>query len=260
MKRFVIAILGVFTLALYSCKDDEPERIEDPIGDETVELNYTFEANDEGWDAGIVGILADEEDIYGFEVDHVTAPYDENSGALLLSASNPNNNLFMYASKHVTGLEANTRYEVSYSIRFASVVDIDTTGIVVDVDTTGTVTDTTGIGNDTTGYFANVNDTVIIKAGAINEEPLVAEDETNYLELVGIDVGEPGADGNHLVVIGSFKADADDTSYTLQTASTENPISVMTNNDGDLWLIIGAESFGTSTEIYIDRIDVEIER
>lgn len=256
MKKFVIAIFGMLTIGFYACSDDEPERIEDPEG-EAVELTYNFDASDEGWDAGIIGILANEEEDHAFEVNHVTAPYDENTGALLLSAENPNNNLFIYTTRHLTGLEPNTSYDISYSIKFASIVGIDSTGNSVD---------TTGIGADTTEVAADsidnivANDTIVIKAGATNEELQVEEDASNLLQLVGIDVGEPGSDGNDLVVIGSFIADSDDSNYTLHTASTENPISVVTNEDGELWLVVGTETFGSTAEIYMDRIDVEINK
>ncbi|HZH72665.1 MAG TPA: hypothetical protein VFD91_09255 [Mariniphaga sp.] len=258
MKKFVIAVFGILTMGFYACSDDDAERIEDPTEGEAVELTYNFEAGDEGWDAGIIGIPADEEEAHGFEVNHVTAPYDENTGALLLSASNPNNNLFIYTARHLTGLEPNTSYDISYSVQFASVVEIDTIG--VDIDTTGVGSDTTGIVNDTIDIVGNANDTINIKVGAANEELVVEETASNLLNLVGIDVGDPGVDGADLVVIGSFVADSDDSDYTLHTASTENPVSIMTNDDGELWLIVGAETFGSTTEIYINNIEVTIEQ
>ena len=163
----------------------------------------------------------------------------------------------MYASKHITGLAPNSRYDISYTVEFASSVEIDTTEMVT--DTTGIGTDTPGVGSDTLG-FVNVNDTVVIKAGATSEELVTEEDDLDFLQLVGIDVGEPGVDGDDLVVLGSFASDTTSNGFTLHTASTETPISIMTNGDGDLWLIVGAESFGIKTEIYINSIEVNIKK
>ncbi len=256
MKTIVIMIMGVLAISFYSCKDEDVDRIDDPIGDETVELNYNFDSGDEGWDAGIAGFLIDEEDLYGFNVEQTTAPFDEDEGVLKLSASNPNDHLFMYASKQITGLEPNTQYNINFTVELASLVVVDTTGFVT--DTIGLGTDTTGV--DTTGIYTSINDTVFIKAGVANEELVTEADDFDFLQLVGIDIGEPGADGNDLVVIGSFPGDTTDINVTLHTASTETPITAITNDDGDLWLLVGAESFGTNTEIYIGSISVEIEK
>ena len=220
MKTIVLITFGFFAVGLYSCKDDS-DRIDDPAVNETVELNYSFGANDEGWDAGIAGFPIEEESLYEFETKQVTSPLDEDEGVLLLSASNPNENLFMYASKHITGLAPNSRYDISYTVEFASSVEIDTTEMVT--DTTGIGTDTPGVGSDTLG-FVNVNDTVVIKAGATSEELVTEEDDLDFLQLVGIDVGEPGVDGDDLVVLGSFASDTTSNGFTLHTADRKSVV------------------------------------
>src|SRR5690554_6295789 len=113
MKTVAFIISGILALSFYSCSDDE-ETINDPIGEEGVELTYDFEANDEGWNAAIVDFPVDDEDLYDFEVEHSDSPVDGEDGALRLSASNPNDKLFMYASKQISGLEPSTQYQVSY--------------------------------------------------------------------------------------------------------------------------------------------------
>ncbi len=251
MKKILIMIFGALTVAFYSC-DDDTDRIDDPIEGEPVVLNYDFDSDDEGWNAGLAGYPIDDEGLYDFEVEATTSPADDEDGVVLLSTSNPGeDNLLMFVNKQVTGLEPNTRYDVSYTIELIPNVVIDTTGLDID---------TTGLGTDTVGFVDTVNDTVTIKAGAVSEEPETEADELDFLQLIGIDVGEPGVDGSDLIVIGSFASDTTDTGFVQQTVSTETPISAMTNDDGDLWLLIGAESFGSRTEIYINNIEVEIDR
>lgn len=264
MKKVALLISGVFLFALYSCNNDE-DTINEPIGDEGVELTYDFESGDEGWNAALVDFPVDEEDLYEFEVEQTTSPVDDEEGALKLSASNPNDKLFMYASKQIAGLEPLTQYKVSYTIDVASSVVIDTTGTGIDTtgvpaDTTGVDADTTGVDGDTTGIVAAISDTVVIKAGAVSEEPVTETNTNNFLELIGIDIGEPGVDGIDLVVIGSFSADTTDVGFTGQTLSNDMPITVTTNEDGDLWLLVGTETFGRETEVYFNSINVVIEQ
>jgi hypothetical protein len=259
MKKLMILGALIISAVLYSCKNDA-DRIEDPIIGQTIELTYDFESGTEGWEAGLSGFPADDEELYGLEVEHTTLPEPlDDNGALMVKAANPNENLFLFISKEVTGLQPNTRYDVNFTIEFASIVEIDTTGFVV--DTTEFATDTTGI--DTTGVGTGVyarNDTVVIKAGAVSAEPVLEVDNTNFFQIVGIDPGEAGKDGSDLIVLGNFPGDTTENGLTLQTASNENPISVSTNGDGELWLIVASESFGTSTVIYYNSITVEIGR
>jgi hypothetical protein len=244
MKKYVIIIFGALAIAFYSCEDDT-ENIDNPIDDEPVMLNYDFETDDEGWDAGLTGYPVDEEELYDFNVEVTTSPVDDEAGVVLLSSANPDDeNLFLYTSKHVSGLDPDAAYSVSFAVDLVPNV----------------VLDTTGIGNDTIETDTNSNDTITIKAGAVSEEPATEADELDFLEFIGIDIGEPGMDGADLVVMGSFPADTTDAGYIEQTVSTENPISVTTNDDGELWLIVGAESSGSATEVYINSIEVEIER
>lgn len=243
MKTIALIISGVMAFSFYSCNNDE-DTIDGPVGDEGVELSYDFEAGDEGWNAALANIPADDEDLYEFDVDHTTSPVDDEDGALYFSALNPNEDLFMFASKQISGLDPNTQYTVSYTIDLAPSVVIDTTGLVV----------------DTTDAPALENDTVFIKAGATGEEPETEIDENDFLDFIGIDIGEPGVDGADFVVLGSFSADTTDVGFTEQTVSTESPFPVMTNDNGDLWLLIGTESSGNFTEIYISNVDVTIKR
>lgn len=253
MKTVAVIVSGILALSLYSCSSDE-DTVNEPIGEEGVELTYDFESNDEGWNAALVDYPLDDEDLYEFDVEHTDSPVDGENGALKLSASNPNDKLFMYASKQISGLEPSTRYQVSYSVDIASVVVIDTTMFV---------SDTTAIDNDTTNVdevFTSYNDTVVVKAGALSEEPATETTADNFLELIGIDIGEDGVDGTDLVVIGTFPADTTDTDVIGQTFTNTSPITVFTNDDGDLWLLIGTEAFATQAEIYLNSINVLIER
>jgi hypothetical protein len=264
MKKIMILGALAVSVALYSCKDDS-DRVDvvDIPGDQTIELSYDFESDDEGWNGGIADLPSDDLDLYGLDVDHVTddLPF-ESDGALRLSATNVNNDFFMFISKQITGLQPNKLYNISFTVDFAASVTVDTTGIVIDTDTIGV--DTTGIvgsGNDTIdvgNVTVNLNDTIVVKAGATDLEPDTEIDANNFLRLI-FDKGEVGFDGSDLVVLGKFASDTSTGGYVLRTVSNEEPISVRANADGELWLIVGTEATGRDVVVYYDEIVVEID-
>ncbi len=247
-------ILGALavSVALYSCKDDSDKVDVVDIPGQTISLAYDFESDDEGWNAGISDIPSGELDNYFLDAEQVSdIPFDSN-GALKVAASNPNHEFFLYVSKKITGLEPNTSYNVSFNVDLAANVTLDTTVI----DTTGVGGDTTGVVGDSIDVdIVNLNDSVIIKAGAVAEEPATEPDDLDFLRLI-FDKGEIGIDGSDMVVIGRYLASGN---FASQTASNEEAFRISTNEDGELWLVVGAESTGDELELYFDSIAVEID-
>lgn len=263
MKRLSVIITAALFMSFYACKDDETDKINDPSNGEPIDITYDFDSGTEGWDAGIAGYPVDDESLYEFEARQEDAPFDDTEGVLVLSASNPDNNLFMYLSRQISGLEPNTTYEADLTVNFTSDVLTDTTG--VPGDTTGVPGDTTGVAGDSantgTGASAGIaetSDTLILKAGVVPVEVTTEPDEQDFLQLVGIDIGDSGSDGADLIVIGTYPGNGADTGYQIHTASPGSPFTVTTNEDGDFWLIVAAESFGTQTTLYISSIEVRI--
>lgn len=260
MKKIVIFGALAASVALYSCKDDS-DRVDigDLPGEQTIELSYDFESDDEGWNAGLADLPEGDFDIYSLDADHTTdLPYNGN-GALRVSASNPNNEFFMYITKHLTGLEPNTTYNVSYNVQFAASVTVDTTGIIVEPDTTGFGNDTTGVIGDTINVgYVDLSDSIIFKAGAVDTEPATEVDAFDFLRLI-FDKGEIGYDGADLVVLGRFPGDTASGGYVLRNVTNDDTITVTTNDDGEVWLVIGTEATGSDVVVYYERIHVELE-
>jgi hypothetical protein len=255
MKKIMVLGALAVSVAFYSCKDDSDRVDVIDVPGEVINLAYDFESDDEGWNAGISDIPSGELDNYFLDAEHVTdVPFDSN-GALKVAASNPNNVFFLYVSKEITGLEPNTNYNVSFDIDFAANVTVDTTG----VDTTGVSGDTTGVIGDTIDVdLVNLNDSIIIKAGAVAEEPATEPDDLDFLRLI-FDKGKVGIDGSDMIVIGRYSGNTSLGDYMKQTASNEDAFLATTNEDGELWLVVGAESTGKEVELYFDSINVEID-
>jgi hypothetical protein len=61
-----------------------------------------------------------------------------------------------------------------------------------------------------------------------------------------------------MVVIGDFSNDTDQEAYTLKTVSNETPFGAETDENGNLWIIIGTDSgFEATTTIYYNSVKVE---
>jgi hypothetical protein len=252
MKKIMILGALAVSVALYSCKDDSDRVDVIDVPGQAIQLAYDFESDDEGWNAGISDIPSGELDNYFLDAEHVTdVPFDSN-GALKVAASNPNNEFFLYVSKKITGLEPNTNYNVTFDVDFAASVTMDTTGI----DTTGVIGDTTGVIGDTIDVdIVNLNDSIIMKAGAVAEEPATEPDDLDFLRLI-FDKGEVGIDGSDMVVIGRYAGTGN---FVKNSASNEDAFLVTSNEDGEIWLVLGAESTGDEVELYFDSINAEID-
>jgi hypothetical protein len=64
-----------------------------------------------------------------------------------------------------------------------------------------------------------------------------------------------------MIVLGNFSNNTNNNQYTLKTLTTPKTLNVTTNNQGELWLIIGVDSgFEATTTIYFNRVKIKLER
>ncbi|MFW6309857.1 MAG: hypothetical protein ACOC1D_02035, partial [Prolixibacteraceae bacterium] len=142
--------------------------------------------------------------------------------------------LFMFVKKQVDGLQPNAGYLVSFEVQFA-----------------------TNVPEGTAGIGGSPGESVWIKAGAVQHEP-IPEQEDNagvmYYRM-NIDKGGQSQGGSDMQVLGDFSNETDQDQYTLKTVTSENPVPVTTDNNGQLWLIVGTDSgFEGNTTIYYNTI------
>ncbi|MGC9353165.1 MAG: hypothetical protein ACP5D9_04965 [Mariniphaga sp.] len=227
MKKITtIAIL----LALFACSDknlDQP----DPV-----EFYFDFADGTEGWTGDFADYPVGEEEFYElvFEHDTLPEPLDQNQMALKQSGNNHSDDLFMFIKRKVNGLEPNKVYFITFTVEFA-----------------------TNVPDDTMGAGGSPGESVYIKVGAATTEPRKVKDDQNFYRM-NTDNNNQSRNGDDMVVAGDFSNDTDQAVYTLKTVTNDSPFGAATDENGNLWLIIGTDSgFEATTTIYYNSVKVE---
>ncbi len=158
------------------------------------------------------------------------APLDSSSG-VYLQGHNRSDDLFMYMTRAVTGLEPNTDYRVELSITIASNVPPGCSGI-----------------------GGSPGESVYIKGGATGTEPANIVINDNYVST-NFDHGDQSQEGANTLVLGNFAhggGTCSDGVYQRATLSMAGRgVPVRTSAGGELWLIVATDSaFEGFTKIY----------
>lgn len=235
MKWRNVAAFALLAFAATACSSDDEEPID---FDPTVNLNYTFSEDAEGWTGSFADYPEDDADFYELSFEHATLPdpLDNSDGALKQSGNNHSDDLFMYVKKKVTGLKPNTEYKVAFDIEIAS-------------NATG----------DSFGVGGSPATSVYVKAGISTIEPIGERQEDGHLRM-NIDKSNQSNSGADMKKIGDFSNGTSGNDYALKTLTySENELKARTNNDGELWLIVGTDSgFESTTTIYYNTIEADL--
>lgn len=225
-KLATIAALFV----LFACSDKNFEKTE------PVDFFFDFAQGTDGWTGDFADYPIGEESFYElvFEHDTLPEPLDANQFSLKLSGNNHSDDLFMFIKRKVSGLDPNKVYYINFIVEFAS-----------------------NVADNMVGVGGSPGDSVYIKVGATTTEPKKVKDSDNYYRM-NIDKSNQSQSGEDMVVIGDFSNDTDQNVYTLKTVGNESHFGVETDENGNLWLIIGTDSgFEATTIIYYNSIKVE---
>ena len=173
------------------------------------------------------------QDLYELDGGHRPLPEGLDGSGIYVQGHNRSDDLFMFLKRQVGGLRPNTEYAVSVSIDLATSIP---PGLV-------------GIGG-------SPGESVSVKAGASPLEPVASEDDIGHLRL-NIDKGNQSRGGEAMVVLGDIThPDATRDTYAIKTlTSAHQPLTVRTDGEGRLWLIVGTDSgFEGFTTLYYARI------
>jgi predicted HicB family RNase H-like nuclease len=214
-------------------------------GDDTVspvesfEISDSFDGGTDNWSGDFADYDVGEEEFFELEFERtgLPDPLDADQKALKLSGANHSDDLFMFLKKKVSGLEPNARYGASFSVRFASKV-----------------------ADGLAGIGGSPGESVFVKVGASAIEPeKVIETDPREIYRMNVDKGVQSNGGDDAVVVGDFSNDTDESVYTLKTVENDSPFEATTNENGELWLLIGTDSgFEGTTTIYYDQISVKL--
>lgn len=223
MIKKITAVIVLFVVLSCGNNLDQP----DPV-----EFFFGFEEGTEGWEGGYAGYRTNEEKFTEFQFEYDTVP-GQKKGALKLSAQNSSNGLFMFIKRKITGLEPEKVYFLTFDIEFAAAVSVKDAG---DDET-----------NE--GRF-------VMKAGATGSEPLKQRDENSVYNL-NISKGSNEKSGDDMMIVAEFSYETGDGEYKLQTVTNESPFGVETDENGNLWLIIGTDSpFEGSTTVFYNNLKI----
>ncbi len=197
------------------------------------EFTTDFNVGPEGWLAGFADYPVGSEKFY--ELESGMQPYETAAGesgkAFMLSGVNHSDDLCMYLSQRIAGLKPNTRYDVQFSVTFASSAPAGSAGV-----------------------GGAPGEGVVIKAGVTRQRPM------NFGRYARMNIGKGNqtASGRDAKTIGNVAVDvpADSPSFKLKTLTSSNiPFSFKTDGVGGGWLFVCSDSgFEAKTVLYFTRI------
>jgi len=230
MNKYLF-LVTIFIVIL-GCSDDN---ITFPT---TEKFSFDFQNDTQSWEEGFADYPVGEENFYelNYEFSPLPTPLNVSEFSLLQTGNNHSDDLFMFIRKQINNLKPNTRYMLSFEIEFAS-----------------------NVADRQDGVGGSPGEGVSIKAGATSIKPEKVVVESYY--IMNIDKGNQSVGGSDMLVIGDFSNDTNENEYTLKTLIADNILTVSTNNQGKLWLVIGTDSgFEATTTIYYNLIKVKLEK
>ena len=186
-----------------------------------VEFRFDFESDAEGWTVGFADLPVDyDQSIFELGHEHRPLPDGLEGSGIYVQGHNRSDDLFMFLKRRVDGLRPNATYAVSVSIDLATNVSA---GLI-------------GIGG-------SPGESVFVKAGASTVEPLAEEDSSGYLRM-NIDKGNQARGGESMVVVGHVAhPEVANREYRIKILDNADlPLSVNTDSEGTVWLIVGTDS------------------
>ena len=233
MRKFFItsALLSLAILLFNSCEKDKTDQ---------ESTNYTFNFNDgkDGWAAGFSEYNGDSEDIYELEegLEMLPSPLDESKQAYKISGMNRSDDLFMFLTRKITGLQANTVYAGDFTLAIAS------EAITGGVGAGGAPGEGVGVG-----------------IGLVNKEPLSEPDENNFYQMNIDKIQQCCTDGEDMVVVGDLANGTSENVFKM--IERTGKFSGKSDNEGNMWIIVGTDSgYEGRTTIYYSQIDVLLQK
>ena len=198
------------------------------------EFSFDFASDAGGWMVGFADLPIDyDQSIYELDHEHRPLPDGLEGSGIYVQGHNRSDDLFIFLKRRVDGLTPNASHVVSVSINLATNVSA---GLI-------------GIGG-------SPGESVFVKAGASTAEPLAEEDGNGYLRM-NIDKGNQSRGGESMVVLGNVAhPEVANREYRIKTLdNTALPLSVTTDSEGSVWLIVATDSgFEGLSQFYYARI------
>ncbi|MEO1401443.1 MAG: hypothetical protein AAFV72_09400 [Cyanobacteria bacterium J06635_1] len=212
------------------------------VNSDFIEINSDFAKGAEGWSPGFTDYsleLADLGLIAGIR------PMPENLGvsstSYYIQGRNSSDDLFMFLTRRLTpqnSIQPNSHYQLEVEIQFASDAPSGAVGI-----------------------GGAPGESVFVKAGASSIQPTALINAAGEVSI-NIDKGNQAQGGQDAGVVGNVangRSPEEPVEYVLLTLTYRHPTPVITDTDGNLWLIVGTDSgFEGQTSLYYKQISVSL--
>ena len=209
-----------------------------PVFQDEVVFEYDFEEDGEGWETGFADLPENyNPEIYELESGYRALPSELSGSGIYLQGHNRSDDLFMFMMKQVSDLKPSTEYEIDISIDLV-----------------------TNVPGGLMGIGGSPGESVFVKVGAASSEPVVSANAAGLL-IVSVDKGHQSNGGTEMVVIGNVASeDVVDDDYKIKSMGNRfSPLTVTSNADGDLWLIIGTDSgFEGLSALYYSNVRYDL--
>lgn len=233
MRTTQTFLAGLLAMGLYGCSDEDSYRdINEPI-------TFDFSLQEYGFE----GIFSDypqgAEEFYQLSASYtdLPEPFNDKQGFRLFG-SNHSDDLFMGITGRIDGLKPATLYQVQ----------INATLI-------------TNVPSNCFGIGGAPGESVYVKAAAYHQPIKNTLDEQNMYRL-DWDIGHQSQRGEQSQVVGDIANGIDcmePESYQQKDYATAAPIQVITDDKGEVWLLLGTDSgFEGPTEFYVQSAMVTL--
>lgn len=194
--------------------------------------DYDFNESDYGWEAGFADYPAGPDSaLFELKYDYTDQVGILTKRSFMLQGNNVNRDLFMYLKKRVDGLAPGKDYTITFSVELAS---------------------------SCASFSTLTSGAVYLKAGAVSTEPFSLIQGGDY--VINIDKGDEGTGGQDVISLGDIVTSDKTSSLVLLTRNNTMANSryvARTNENGELWLIIGTDSdLEGATTLFYTRVNV----
>lgn len=212
----------------------------------TVNLVFDFGSGDQGWQADFSDYPPATNNNNFYELQAGLRPLPAEIGAgrtgFFFQGSNHSADLFMFMKRRLTaadGIAANTRYQITFTLTFASNVQSGCFGI-----------------------GGAPGESVYLKAGASSIEPIPFPNSQGWL-VMNVDKGNQAQGGPAGSVAGNIAnglpCNLSYQPYISVRRTHQHTFEVASNPSGDLWLLVGTDSgFEGRTNYYYQRVEVKL--
>ncbi|OUS71894.1 hypothetical protein B1748_25650 [Paenibacillus sp. MY03] len=209
---------------------------------ETVSHQFSFDQGQDGWEGGFADLpVAYNPNIYNLEFRRGLIDLSDNKSnyGLKMVGMNRSDDLFMFVTKKISGLEPKKTYDASVAFKLYT----DVPGGMI-------------------GAGGSPGESVYIKAGFVATKPEAlrldhVHGEEPYF-ILNADKGNQAQDGADLKNVGNMVV-PDDSVEGFQAKPMSHQATLKSNDKGELFVIIGSDSgFEGLTTWYLDDVQIDL--